>query len=342
MKCTLVLTKIERRKTLDRIEVLERMEPILNTRVREVEHNPRTKVVVTPEMVTFRPGGGARTLEMTEAGVRSMANYVSLPWNVAGRLRPETFGAVSTELLGRKDRYSLVVKDGAVVSLAKPQEYHTVNPERALKAIESGMPNTEFHRLLLLENLVVSLEVVGERRQPVNRGDLIQAGANIAFSPMGTVEPLVQSYVLRLACTNGMTSNTVLREFHFSGGGGEGDNIWQWFRRSVRDAYGSLDRVVGRYRQMDGEHIAPEDRATMLEAILREARLTGRDADAIRALAIQSPPETSYDMMNLISYASSHIIEAPHQVRRAQLTVANYTHEDEHARVCPVCHSRRN
>ena len=129
----------------------------------------------------------------------------------------------------------------------------------------------------------------------MSRGDLIQAGAQVTFSLIGTVDPLVQSYVVCLACTNGMTSNTVIREFHFSGGG-EGDNIWQWFRRSVRAACGSLDRIVVRYRQM----------------------------------------------MNLITRANSHLIELPQRVRQAQLAVAKYTYEKTHARLCPVCHTRRN
>ena len=112
--------------------------------------------------------------------------------------------------------------------------------------------------------------------------------------------------------------------------------------RSVRDAYGSLDGIVGRYRQMIDEHIDPEDRAMILQAMLREAAITGEDAEAVRALALQTPPENSYDMMNLITFATSHLIEIPHRVRRAQLAVASYAHETSHARICPVCHARRN
>ncbi len=334
---------------MNKTEVLEHMAPILNTQVREVEHNPRTRVAVAPDMVTFRPGGGARTLEMTKGGIQSLSSFVGLPWNVATKLRPETFGAASTELLRKKGRYSLTVKDGAVVSVDNPREFHMVNPERALRAIEGGLPNIDYHRVLLLDNFVVCLEIVGDRRQPVNKGDLIQAGANITFSPLGTVNPMVQSYIVRLACTNGMTSNTVIREFQFSGGddGGSGgssgsDNIWQWFRGSVREAYGSLDRIVSQYRRMIDQNIAPEDRATILEAMLKEAGITGKYADTIRALAIESPPENSYEMINLISYASSHIIENPHQIRRAQLAVANHTNDAAHTRVCPACHHSLN
>lgn len=93
---------------------------------------------------------------------------------------------------------------------------------------------------------------------------------------------------------------------------------------------------------MTEEQIPADQRAMMLEAMLKEAKITGEDANAVRALAIDNPPQTSYDMMNLLSNASSHLLEDPNRVRRAQNTVASYTSETEHARVCPICHSRRN
>lgn len=271
-----------------------------------------------------------------------MAGFVGLPWNLVARLHPETFGTVATELLGRKQRYSLMLKDGAVTAVAKPTELHSLNPTRVLTAIERGIKGVEYHRALILENFVVSLEIVGERREPVVSGDLIQAGARIAFSPLGTIDPIVQGYVLRCICTNGMTNNTVLREFQYGGGGGEGDDVWQWFRNSSRAAYNSLTVIVTRYREMMGEGIPADQRSTMLEAMLKEAKISGDDAVAIRAMALENPPSTTYDLMNLISNASSHLLEEPKQVRTAQDAVAAYTSEDEHTRLCPVCHTKRN
>ncbi len=330
---------------MERTEVLERLEPVLNTQVRTIDHRPQTRVAVTPDAVTLRPGGGQHSLEFTTEGAKSMAKFVNLPWNLAASLRPETFGAVSTELLGRKNRYALVLKEGQITAVAKPQDFRTLNAERVLRSIEQGVKGIEYHRLLILDNFVVSLEVLGEKREPVSRGDLIQAGANISFSPMGTIDPVIQSYALRLVCTNGMTSNTILREFHYGGGGGsggEGEDIFQWFRKSSREAYNALDRIVTRYRLMEQEQIPADQRSMMLEAMLREAKISGEDANSIRAMAIDNPPETSYDMMNLLSNATSHLLEEPSRIRRAQQAVADYSSETEHARVCPICHSRRN
>jgi len=320
---------------LDRTEVLEQMQPILDTQVRRVDHNPRTRVAVTPDMIVFRPGGGARTLEMTENGVRGMARYAGIPEGMAKTLHPDTFGRVATELLERKQRYILVIKDGRVVDFARPGEYHPLNPERVLRSVEGAIPGIDYHRVLIMPENSVSLEVIGDRRQPVSPGDLVQAGANIAFSPIGTIEPLVQSYVLRLICTNGVMDNTVLREFHF--GGGEGDDIWQWFRRSVRDAYQAVDHIVSHYQRMMEDQISPEDRAAVLTAMLKEARITGQAAETVRAWAIESPPETAYDVMNLITRATSHILEQPQQIRRAQLAAASFSQEATHHRICPTC-----
>ena len=325
---------------MDRTEVLERIEPVLDTQVRRVDHNPRTRVAITPDAVIFRPGGGARTLEMTENGVRGMARYAGIPEGMGKNLRPDTFGRVATELLERKQRYILVVKDGRVVDFAKPGEYHPLNPERVLRSIETAIPGVDYHRVLVMPENSVSLEVIGDRRQPVRRGDLIQAGANIAFSPIGTIAPLVRSYVLQLSCTNGATHNTIIREFHF-GGGGEGDDIWQWFRRSVRDAYQAMDRIVARYRQMTEDEIRPEDRALVLTAMLKEAGIVGAAAETVRAWAIENPPQTAYDVVNLITRASSHLLEAPHEVRRAQLAAATFTDEEQHHRICPTCRRER-
>jgi len=309
----------------------------MNTQLREVDHNPRTRVMVAPENVSLRPGGGKRILEVAPGGVMSLVKFSGLPENVAKNIRPETFGMVATELLASKRRYSVVLKDGAITNFVRRGEYRNTNPERALQAIEAGVRGADFHRVMILDNLVAQIEVVGEERQPVSRGDLVQAGAMVQFSAIGTINPLVRAYALRLACTNGMTHNDILREFHHSGGG-DGDDIWQWFRRSVREAYGAINPIIQRYRSMMDELISPEQRAQVLTAMLCEAKIVGGPADAIRAMAIENPPENRYQMMNLISYASSHLLERPDQVRRAQNTAADYAHEHTNHLECPLCH----
>ena len=93
----------------------------------------------------------------------------------------------------------------------------------------------------------------------------------VQFSHLGATDPLIQAYTQRLVCTNGMVSNQVMASF--TGGGGEGDNVWQWFRRSVSAAYRALGPIVERYQEMVREGISPEERAQVLEGLLERGEI---------------------------------------------------------------------
>jgi len=324
---------------VNRTEVLERLESLNNLQVRNIDHNPGTRVRVAGSRVEIRPSQHARAIPISpEGGVESMAKFAGLPADVAQRISPQTFGAVATEMLAYKKDYGLVIEDGQVVDFGKPRQ-ERIDPQRVVSTIEKAIGNdVDFHKLRMLPNHVANLEVVGVEEKPVVRGDLVRAGAAVTFSPIGGIQPSVEAYVLRLICTNGVTSNTVLREFKF---GGEGDSIWQWFRHSVRDAYRAVGPIVDQFQKMGYEAIAPEDRPLLLEGLIKSSRLPAEAAEAVRALALQEPPQNSYQMANLLTYASSHLLEDPVNVRRTQRAAAAYMAETEHRRICPTCHRQR-
>ena len=320
---------------MNRDEVLERIQPILNYRVRSVVHEPRTRVQVLPDMVALRPSGGAHLVPFAKEGVTALAQYTGMGGNLIRQLSPDTFGRVATELLARHEQYGLILKGDSIVAFCKRGVYQGLPAERVLHAIERSLKGTDYHRVQVNEGTTeVRLEVVGAQQQPVVRGDLVRAGALINFSPVGTINPMVQSYVVRLTCTNGAMSNDVLAEYHYGGnGGGEGDNIYQWFRDSVRSVGGALSTIVERYHRMRPE----AQRAQVLEALLRQAKITGEDAQAVRAMAIERPPRNAYEAMNLITWANSHVLTEPRQITRAQQAAARFSDEAQHSRVCPVC-----
>jgi len=323
---------------VDRTAVMEKLEPIIGLAARNVDHGPNTRIVVTPEMVTLRPGSGQRSLEITEDGVCAMANFAGIPVSLGQQLSANTFSRVANELLERKRQYTILVKDRQVVDFTRREHFHNINASRVLDIVERVIPGAEYHRALVMEKQTVQLEIVGEDNQAVARNDLVRAGALITFSPINITTPSVQSFVVRLICTNGATSNQVLREFEY---GGDGDGLWQFFRRSIRDAYRSLIPIVERWRQMREEEIAPEDRAMVLEALIKQAGIPKELADAVRAQALAHPPTNAYAMSNLITWASSHLLAEPRQVQRAQKAAARFDDESEHQRMCPVCHRTR-
>lgn len=205
---------------MDRTEVLERLRPLTSLRTREVEHGPRTRVQVLPEQVVFRPAGSA-ALTVAPEGVRALARFAQFPANLPERLSHDTLGRVATELLARRERYTLLISEGQVVDFGRGRACPALAAERVLRVVERSLDGAEFNRVLVIEQSA-RLEVMGAREEAVARGDLVRAGAVVTFSPVGTALPSVQSYVVRLACTNGATSDDVLRNFQWTGGGATG------------------------------------------------------------------------------------------------------------------------
>jgi hypothetical protein len=88
------------------------------------------------------------------------------------------------------------------------------------------------------------------------------------------------------------------------------------------------------------DRIPAEQRALILEGLLRKAKIGGDLADTIRSRAIQQPPRNSYEMLNLITWASSHLLSEPAQVDRTRAIAAEFVSETAHHTYCPMCHSR--
>ncbi len=341
---------------LTRDIILEKLEPFSRTQIRHVPDSSDSRVVIDENTVVIRPTRGARGVEVdTREGLPNTLKVVGLPLDLAAKLSPGTFGACLSELLKKRENFDMVMRDEKVVDLVPYKaERGTLQPERLINAIEKQIPVQGYNRLLTLNDQMLQLEVVGEKTEPVAPGDLVQAGVLVRFSPLNIHIPSVQAYALRLECTNGATSMIHFGEFT-GGGGGHGhsdnggnsrggsgsDDFWNWFRLNVRKAYGSLDKVVAAWRKLVDERIDPKDRAALITAMLREAHLKGEVAEQIRAMAIERPPQNSWDIFNYMTYASSHLLEAPKEIVATMGAAADFAAADTHQRICPVCKRAR-
>lgn len=320
---------------MDRTAVLEALRPMVGLRARDADS---PVVTLDQGRAYIRPRPRARTVEVTPLGFETLLARAHIPDLLARKLTPITLARTATEAL--VGQHSLLEREGLVVDIAPAGRYRLVETERVLDAIEAAVPQADFTRALTLPGQVVQLESVGVEEKPVRRGDLVRAGALVRYSPVGTLAPTVQSYVQRLACTNGAMTMDVLRRFEFGGGDGNG-GMWQWLRRSVRDAYHALEVITARWAQLTEERVAEGDRAFILEGLLRQAGIRKEMAQAVRAEALRQPPETAYDMLNLLTWASTHVLGEPRAVVRAQQAAAAFGSEEHHALVCPVCHRNR-
>jgi hypothetical protein len=309
---------------MNRIEVLEQLQPIAGLRVQTITHGPRTRFQVTPEAMIFNPGDHSRAITIPETAGKQMAKFA-----------PSTFSTVMTEMLGRREQYTLLTREGELVETVKAGQYQNLSSERVLVTIEKAVgEGLEFHRVGIMGNTTALLEIVGVEEKPVIPGDLVRAGALVQFSPISIVAPTVQSYVVRRVCTNGATSNYVLDKF--TGGGDNGD-FWKWLRLSVRKAYRSVDRIVSRWQELIAEQINPQDRAAAMEALIKEMRLDPMSAESMRAHALEAPPANSFELHQLATWTTSHVVQDERIRVRAMNTSAEFLHATTHRRICPVC-----
>jgi hypothetical protein len=332
----------DQRKLLTRDDILKQMAGVAGETIRHVEDSSGARVMIDQEKESLyiRPTRGAHTVEVeTKQGLPNILRVVGLPLNIAKNLSPGTFSACLSEMLQHEGNFSMVLADNQVTDIIPFKSRMNLPIERVLNTVEKAMPVQGYNRAMVINPHYIQLEIVGEKTEPVAVGDLVQAGVMLRFSTLNIQQPAVQSYALRLACTNGMTTGGHWNEHAGSGGGGEGDDIWQWFRQNVRKSYHALDKVVTGWKRMVEEKIDPKDRAAMLEALIKEAHLNPEAADAIRSMALEDPPTNNWELMNLVTYASSHILTEPKEVVRAQKAASTFIDESQHMAICPVCHA---
>lgn len=331
---------------MDRTEVMIRLEPIVGLDLRCITHQANTRVSLVPaeQAIVLHPGGGQRGMQLSQKGIQSLINYVGLPKSIVEQIQPSTLAIIFTEMLAHRQRYGLLTRGGVIDAFTKPGDKLRLNAERVLNTVEKAAKGVvSYHRAFVDDKAITAtLEIVTEKTQAVAKNDIIQAGTRLTFSPLGTIEPEVMSFAMRQWCMNGAVTMDVVQNYHYEGGGNGGSatpaDFWAWLNNSVRESYSSLGKIVTNWKGLQRERIPARDRASLVEGMIRRAHLPPEAAASIRAIAIEDPPQNSYDLLNFITYASSHLLQDPRQIERAQNSAALFASKDTHARVCPVCH----
>lgn len=325
---------------MKRNEVLEQISPATDLKLRVIDGD-RVKVGINEDVVVLRPGTGGKLIPFNQDGIDSLGRFVGFPSSAIQKLSVQTASNVMTELLRRKEKFSVFTREGEIVSVFNAQQWHALKTERMLTTLEHVIHLQDYNRVFTLEKHGVRIEMIGERREVVPgsalKNDVIAGGIVVNFSPIGTFAPSIESFVLRVWCTNGCCTPEVSGMYEYPSGG-DGDEIWQWFRNTGRKAYNSVSKIAKHFDKMANEPISPEDRASILDSMLREAGMRNEVADAVRAEAIAHPPGNTWEMMNLITWGSSHILQEPKQVIRAQKSVKKFIEATAHQRTCPMCH----
>lgn len=309
-------------------QLLKELAPVLDTKPKQAT---QPRVIAGDKKFHIRPSSHSSLIELSPEGFGALLKTTDISPGLAKRLAPASIARVASEVL---KPCTLLIKGDKVIDLTTKSGVHYIEPERVVDTLERTIPKADFQRVLMMPNYTARIETIGVQEKPVTKGDMIRAGALVQFSPLSITRPEVQSYVVRLACTNGATSIDVLRKYDW---GGDGKGLWEWLKNSIREAYQAYGAIVERWQAMTREAILPGQRASVLEALLREAHIMGKDAEAVRTRALEEPPHNAYEVMNLLTWATTHVLSEARDIVRAEAATIRFSADTTHRQICPVC-----
>lgn len=329
---------------MKREEVLSRIATVSDVTPKVVDSaNPRVTFIGSDNaQLAIKPSSGARSIPLSVEGSKSLISLVGMTAKMRTDLTGPTFQKAASELLTKRGRFTVLTKDGVGLEILGGKHHYPVEPDRALRSIEQVGMN--FHRVYTRDDRSVVIQTLGERIESVTKakGDRVQAGATVIFSPLGTVIPQVQSFCMVVFCSNGCAMEEVSESFSFADGGGSQnpDGFWEWFRKNLRKAADSIGIQTQHFREMQGHRINPNERPAALEGILQQAHLPDDMEKLVRARALAQPPENAWEMMNLITYATTHATDDYEVVRKSNKAMSTFAHNVAVHKVCPLCRSQ--
>jgi len=161
------------------------------------------------------------------------------------------------------------------------------------------------------------------------------AGIQIRHSPLAERSTTVVAYVFAQWCSNGAITMDKLGSWSFRRGNGD-DDFRGWFRKTVESSEVAIENERQRLQLMADTRTTPEHVAETIESTMQLARIPSVLQTQIRDAAVNSPPETLYDVYNLITRVGTHSeYLSPATVRRIDGLASSLS---SHADLCPTCH----
>jgi hypothetical protein len=194
---------------------------------------------------------------------------------------------------------------------------------------ETGMEPTVhyWHWSPQMAEIQLILPQVSSEPRP---GDIIAGGILVRVSPIGLRVPSVESFLLRLVCSNGMIVPERLCKTngHCRRNGSD-------FLQSAKRAWQTLSKVMRRLPYLAQEWVDVEAEITTvardlrLPVALRRALIDALEHDEI------GNHGTLLDVVNAVSWVATHHDRLNDVVRRRLMTAAGLLLQGEHR--CPTC-----
>ena len=342
---------------LDKDDILERLAIPDGITARPLEINRSAKFETRKDgsiNVRFnRDKDQIFTVEDPEA-MRAMAEFAGVSTQMAKEFPQELVTPLVSWGIRQKDGVVVIAdEDNRIVNVQDRNKLQPIMPaEAVLEHMLAQWPEVKFKDAQMGSQYgtdIVAITHDEERRLEEmvkpglhqflpSGGDPFRAGVHIHTNPMGLSAPQIEPFTYRLICLNGAVHTEYLHDA-WGRGYGEGDELWQWFREGLQASDMAVGNIMGKYAEMIGETIEPNDRARVVEGYARQARLGTDDRQALRDQAMNDPPRNMYDLFNLATATATHrghktLQEMLNHQRRATV---NTTTADAHGHYCPTC-----
>jgi len=252
------------------------------------------------------------------------------------KLSVKTMQYVVDDLLLQTKPFFITMKNGKPIDIVVGSPAMAVNPNKALSLIKEIAPEFLITRIRVASGDYCSVEIaIPSIEGEVRKGDILYGGAMINFSPIGSIAPAVQSYTVRLACTNGMTSQQFYGKWSKAGGNGDFDD---WLRSSINESKIQFNVILDGYKKLVGEVIEPDDVEAVFAQMAKFVGFTKQDLVQVKMLLLKDPPKNMWEMTNLFSYATTHLLTDPSAIGDIMWNTSRITTPEYHAKVCPQCH----
>lgn len=271
-------------------------------------------------------------ITITSSGIQSACAELGIPARfLMEKCSPDLQERVLAELAETKPIYP-VMKNDEVTAFMSDVGYF-VDTERMFDVLDNAIPSADFNRVYTHPRDGIGIAISGERQTAVRKGDLVGSGALVKFHPFGSAGVEVQTYVNRLVCTNGMVSTESRSKYRRPASEGYGSDLYDWVRERTIFAYDQAAAEVERLRASVDIILTDSNR----EGIMRHAldRLPSSTRGAVQDLLITNPPDTLYDMINILTDVASHQVERIGTAEELMLLANNTI---DHTRTCEECH----
>lgn len=276
----------------------------LNAALAYLDSHPVTDTVVDASNVklgslaeVLLPDGETNTI--TRSSFVQLIHFLGIQWESVKALEPTAvLNDVSNRLKGHSGQFMLRIKDGVIQAVLSPGYTPIDNADVLRSAIRSlDLSNTlvTFFR----GNMRITGTSDGVSLQPAV-GDIVSGGLELVNNELGKGVLSVNSFLLRLVCTNGAVVPSQAQEAKFVHRGWEREGLIRHIGEAGSEAVSRVKGLDDALKRMVETRLGDREHSRLLRTVAEP--LGKRGLEEFRTA--MSPDSTLYDAYNHLTAVS--------------------------------------